>query len=62
MRKCPVYIFASVLLISSCKKNYSCECKNTYSTYNAGDIKNTKHKAKKQCESLSGGDTKCYLK
>jgi hypothetical protein len=57
-----LYIFAILGLFMSCKKDHTCECRNSNGTYEAGETKSTKNKAKKYCESLSGGDTQCYLK
>jgi len=47
--------------ISSCKKNYICECKNANATYPAGEIETTRSKAKKYCQDLSTADTKCNI-
>jgi hypothetical protein len=52
----------TVFALSSCKKERTCECSNTYSTYDAGTVEKSKSQAKKYCESLSAGDTKCKLK
>lgn len=62
MIKCMPHIFTWLALLTSCKKDYTCECKNSNGSYIAGEIESTKNKAKKHCESLSGGDTQCYLK
>jgi hypothetical protein len=55
-----VLIAASFL--SSCKKNYICECTNSNGSYEAGEITDTKRKAKKQCDKLSSESTTCALK
>lgn len=59
-------ILISGILISmacmSCKKTWQCECKNANSTYAAGEIEDSKRKAKKSCEALSSSSTECYLK
>ncbi|MCC6372014.1 MAG: hypothetical protein IT236_13505 [Bacteroidia bacterium] len=55
-------ILFAVMGITACAKDRECECKNSNGTYPAGTTKATKQAAKKHCESLSGGDTKCYLK
>lgn len=56
-------IFAmSVFIMGSCVKDRTCECKNSNSKYDAGEIEATKGQAKKYCKGLSGGDTECYLK
>jgi hypothetical protein len=52
----------SIFIFVSCKKERTCECTNTYSTYDAGTVEKTKSRAKKYCEDLSVGDTKCTLK
>ena len=52
----------SVFVFSACVKDRMCECKNEYKTYDAGETKSTKHKAKKYCKSLSSDNTECYLK
>lgn len=55
----------AVLLVSvfvSCKKNYTCECKNSNGTYIAGEVEATKSKAKKHCEGLSTSNTECVAK
>ncbi len=49
-------------LFCSCQKNRTCECKNGFSTYDAGEVKATKASAKKTCKALSSADTECYLK
>ena len=57
------FVFLIVgLTFFSCKKDRICECKNSYRTYDAGEIKMTKSKAKKHCKTLSTVDTECYLK
>lgn len=56
-------IIVCALQFVACKKDRTCECKNSNSTYTSGVLENsTKHAAKKSCESLSQGDTNCYLK
>ncbi|MEO6305742.1 MAG: hypothetical protein ABIP51_21505 [Bacteroidia bacterium] len=47
---------------SSCRKDYTCECKNTNTTYVAGETEGTRSQAKKYCQSLSTADTKCNIK
>lgn len=57
-------IFVSFFLsvgFSSCKKNYTCECKNANASYPAGEIETTRSKAKKYCQDLSTADTKCNI-
>ncbi len=57
-------IFVSFFLsvgFSSCKKNYVCECKNSNTTYLAGEIESTRVKAKKYCQDLSTANTKCNI-
>lgn len=57
-----IIIIGLALGVFSCKKTYSCECKNSNGTYVAGEKEGTKSQAKKHCESLSSGSTSCYLK
>ncbi|MBL7913360.1 MAG: hypothetical protein JNJ41_20020 [Bacteroidia bacterium] len=47
--------------ITSCKKTYQCECKNANATYIAGEKEGTRNQAKKYCQDLSSGDTKCNI-
>ncbi len=60
------YFFTILVLViislSSCKKNYTCECTNTNGTYVAGEVEATKSKAKKHCEGLSTNNTACVAK
>jgi hypothetical protein len=58
----PIYLFLFFILFAACKKDRTCECKNSSSTYAAGDVEATKSQAKKYCKDLSSGDTQCYLK
>ncbi len=51
----------SAIGFTSCKKNYVCECKNSNTTYVAGETEGTRNKAKKYCQDLSSGDTKCNI-
>lgn len=46
----------------SCKKERTCECKNSIATYDAGTLDGTKSQAKKYCKTLSAGETTCSLK
>lgn len=55
-------VFLAFFTLVSCKKEYTCECSNTYSTYDAGTVEKTKGQAKKHCKSLSAGETTCKLK
>jgi hypothetical protein len=58
-----IIILGSLLVCgSSCKKNYSCECRNSFTTYPAGEVYATQSKADKKCKELSTGDTQCYVK
>lgn len=58
-----ILITASIItLTSACKKTYTCECKNSFKTYTAGEKEGTKGQAKRYCKSLSSNDTDCYLK
>lgn len=62
MRFTLLIAFFAVFTITSCKKERTCECSNSYSTYDAGTIEKTKGQAKKYCKSLSEGETVCQLK
>ncbi|MBA2614007.1 MAG: hypothetical protein H0U95_18740 [Bacteroidetes bacterium] len=55
-----VLIFLACGLFS-CKKTYICECKNSNTTYVAGEKEGTRNQAKKYCQDLSSGDTKCNI-
>ncbi|MBA3680188.1 MAG: hypothetical protein H0W73_03225 [Bacteroidetes bacterium] len=59
--KAIVCLFFLVAGLSSCRKNYVCECKNSNATYPAGEIEATRSKAKKYCQDLSTADTKCNI-
>jgi hypothetical protein len=61
MRKMAVIAMFCVVA-GSCRKKVQCECSNSNGTYLAGEINDTASKAKKQCESLSTADTRCYIK
>lgn len=62
MKIAPLLVSTLFILLLSCKKERVCECKNSFSTYNAGTVEQTKSQAKKYCKSLSVGQTECYLK
>ncbi|MES2131516.1 MAG: hypothetical protein V4506_04145 [Bacteroidota bacterium] len=62
MRFTLLIVFFAVFTITSCKKERTCECSNSYSTYDAGTIEKTRGQAKRYCEKLSAGETKCKLK
>lgn len=62
IKKKTILMLAAIAVLASCKKNYTCQCTNSNGTYDAGEIEDTKSKAKKHCESLSGGSTTCNLK
>ncbi len=51
-----------IFSFSACVKDRMCACRNETNTYDAGETKSTKAKAKKYCKSLSSDNTKCYLK
>ena len=51
-----------IVLVSSCVKERTCQCKNSSSTYDAGTVDKTKSQAKKYCKTLSQGATTCSLK
>jgi hypothetical protein len=62
MKRILIIISLCVVVLSACKKDWTCECENSNGKYNAGEVTATKTKAKKHCESLSNADTKCGLK
>jgi len=51
-----------VVFLASCKKTFICQCTNSNGSYDAGEITDTKRKAKKQCDKLSSGGTTCDIK
>lgn len=57
-----IAIFLFAVLISSCKKEYTCQCTNTNGTYDAGVTTDTKDGADKYCKSLSSTSTNCSVK
>lgn len=52
---------ACAFVATACKKDHDCVCTNSNGSYTAGTIKDTRMRAKKQCENLSTGDTKCTI-
>ena len=62
MKFAVVPAFLVLFISSSCKKDYTCQCSNSFSTYDAGTVEMTKGQAKKHCKSLSAGETTCKLK
>ncbi|MCZ8286858.1 MAG: hypothetical protein O9353_15500 [Bacteroidia bacterium] len=54
--------FLAFFILVSCKKEYTCQCNNSFSTYDAGTVEMTKSQAKKHCKSLSAGETTCQVK
>jgi hypothetical protein len=61
MKKLIAILFLALFAIS-CKKDYTCECRNSYSTYESGVIHDTEKKADEKCKAQGSADTKCYLK
>jgi hypothetical protein len=57
-----ISVFLALFSLVSCKKDYTCQCSNSFSTYDAGTVEMTKPQAKKHCKSLSVGETTCKLK
>ena len=57
-----IYAVFVMLIVASCKKERTCQCTNSISTYDAGTLDATKKYAKKYCEDLSAGETECNLK
>lgn len=62
MKKLIYFGLVISVLIFSCKKTRTCECKNANGVYNGGEVEATKSKAKKICKDLSTSSTECYLK
>jgi hypothetical protein len=62
INKKTLLILTVTFILASCKKNYQCQCTNSYGTYDAGEIEDTKRKAKKHCQSLSTSTTTCDIK
>lgn len=62
MKFLAIPVFLALLSLVSCKKEYTCQCSNSFSTYDAGTVEMTKSQAKKHCKSLSAGETICKLK
>lgn len=60
--KLSLALIVCAMFLYACEKERVCECKNAYSTYDAGQLKTTKSQAKKSCKELSTADTDCYLK
>ncbi len=56
------FLFICLVSLISCKKDRTCECTNSISTYDAGTVEKTKSQAKKYCKSLTAGETTCKLK
>lgn len=61
MKKIIYITIVAAIVFTSCKKNYVCECKNSNTTYVAGETEGTRSQAKKNCQDLSSGDTKCNI-
>jgi hypothetical protein len=62
MKFLAIPVFLALFSLASCKKEYTCQCSNSFSTYDAGTVEMTKAQAKKHCKSLSAGETSCKLK
>lgn len=62
MKFLAIPVFLALFSLVSCKKEYTCQCSNSFSTYDAGTVEMTKMQAKKHCKSLSAGETTCKLK
>jgi hypothetical protein len=56
------FTFIALNLFISCKKDHTCTCTNSLTTYDAGTTNCNKTQAKKYCKSLSEGETKCEIK
>ena len=57
-----IIVLSAFFALVSCKKERTCECSNSYSTYDAGTVEKSRSQAKKHCEALSAGETRCKLK
>lgn len=62
MKFLAIPVLLALLSLVSCKKEYTCQCSNSFSTYDAGTVEMPKSRAKKHCKSLSVGETTCKLK
>lgn len=62
MRMLLIFVGATIMMSSSCKKNYTCECRNNQGVYDAGVVYGTKNKAADKCKNLSTANTNCYVK
>lgn len=62
MKTLTLFALFSIISMTSCTKERTCQCKNSTSTYDAGTVDKTKSQAKKYCKTLSAGDTVCDLK
>lgn len=59
--KVVVLVFISMLLLS-CKKTYTCRCKNYYKSDSDFELNNTKRRAKITCKNIAGrGFNSCTL-
>lgn len=62
MKSIQIITLLMLLLSVSCKKERTCQCTNSYTTYDAGTLDGTKSQAKKYCKTLTSGETECKLK
>jgi hypothetical protein len=62
MKQIVLMAIAGLFICASCKKDYSCECRNSFGTYDAGTVNGTKNKAEDKCKALSTSETNCYVK
>lgn len=61
MKVIRIFLVFFAFTVVSCKKEYTCVCKNSNGSYIAGTVEATKSNAKKHCESLSTADTSCGI-
>lgn len=65
-----ILAFTVSTLLTSCKKEYVCECENPGGTYTAFRVKDSKRNAKKKCEeyydqnlgSVAFSETSCEVR
>jgi hypothetical protein len=68
MKKVVLFAAAGLIVLASCKKDYTCECKmeGTITGTVSGTVKDTKKKAKEECEkgtsSTDGQKVTCAIK
>lgn len=62
-----ITLFIFGLFFSACKKTYTCECSDNNGVYATYKFKNTKKRAKEECDAVPHNDmvnpgAHCYIK